>query len=136
VCWSVNASFHGKLERDVDEDEFMETNNRKIEWILLILVTLLLIGGYSEAATVHSCASSGERCVVKVEDGLVGDRVKILDEKARPIATGRIVKRRGTFAIITVNDSSQVIRKGYPVIINIDSRSSSLQWAASFTGQD
>ena len=114
----------------------MESKNRRIEWLLLALVTVLLIAGYSEAATVHSCVGSGDRCIVKVEDGVVGDKVKILDEKARPIASGRIVKRKGAFAVVSVNEATQVIRKGYPVIINIDSRSSSLQWAASFTGQD
>lgn len=108
----------------------------KAEWVLLFAVVALLLAGYSEAATVHSCAGSGERCVVKVEDGMVGDRVKVLDEKARPIASGRILKRKGAFAVVSISDATQTIRKGYPVIVNIDSRSSSLQWAASFTGQD
>lgn len=108
----------------------------KPEWILLISIMALLLAGYSEAATVHSCSGSGARCVVKVEEGMVGDHIKILDEKARPIATGRIVRRKGAFAVVSVNDATQTIRKGYPVIVNIDSRSSSLQWAASFTGQD
>jgi hypothetical protein len=96
----------------------------------------LMLAGTSEAATVYSCADSGERCVVRLEDGIVGDQVRILDEKARPIAAGRIVKKRGNFAVVKVTNASQVVRKGYPVIINIDSRSSSLQWAASFTNQD
>jgi len=106
------------------------------EWILLFAIVALLLAGYSEAATVHSCAGSNGRCVIKVEEGVVGDHVKILDDKARPIAQGRIVKRKGAYAVITVGDASQVIRKGYPVIVNMDSRSSSLQWAASFTSQD
>lgn len=96
----------------------------------------LMLAGNSEAATVYSCAGSGERCVVRLEDGIVGDQVRILDEKARPIAAGRIIKKRGNFAVVKVTNASQVVRKGYPVIINIDSRSSSLQWAASFTNQD
>lgn len=95
-----------------------------------------MLAGYCEAATVYSCAGDGERCVVRLEDGMVGDRVRILDEKARPIASGRIIKRRGNFAVVKVTKTSQVVRKGYPVIINIDSRSSSLQWAASFSNQE
>jgi hypothetical protein len=95
-----------------------------------------MLAGISEAATVYSCAGNGERCVVRLEDGMVGDQVRVLDEKARPIATGRIIKRRGNFAVITVSNARQTVRKGYPVIVNIDSRSSSLQWAASFTNQD
>ena len=100
------------------------------------MTTGLLLAGYCEAATVYSCAGNGERCVVRVEDGMVGDQVRILDEKARPIAAGRIVKRRGHFAVVSVTNATQTVRKGYPVIVNIDSRSSSLQWAASFSNQD
>jgi hypothetical protein len=109
----------------------------KTKEILLILSVLgLIFAGYSEAATVHSCSASNERCVVKLEEGMVGDRVKILDEKARPIATGRIVKRKGAYGIVSVQDSSQTIRRGYPVLVSIDGRSSSLQWAASFSNAE
>lgn len=96
----------------------------------------IMLAGVSEAATVYSCVSNGERCVVRLEDGIVGDHVRILDEKARPIASGRIVKRRGNYAVVSVTNASQTVRKGYPVIVNNDSRSSSLQWAASFTNQN
>jgi hypothetical protein len=108
----------------------------KPKWSMLGAVVALLLAGYSEAASVYSCTSSASRCVVKVEDGMVGDHIKILDDKARPIATGRILKRRGIYAVVSVVNASQTVRKGYPVIVNNDSRSSSLQWAASFTGQD
>lgn len=108
--------------------------NRQI--IVSSAFLLFMVAGNSEAATVYSCAGSGERCVVRLDDGIVGDKVRILDEKARPIAAGRIIKKRGTFAVVKITNASQVVRKGYPVIINIDSRSSSLQWAASFTNQD
>ena len=108
----------------------------KHEAMILMALTGLMLAGYSEAATVYSCASNGERCVVRLEDGMVGDQVRILDEKARPIAAGRIVKRRGNFAVVSVTNANQTVRKGYPVIVNIDSRSSSLQWAASFTNPD
>jgi hypothetical protein len=110
---------------------------RNLKKVILIgICSLLIAEGYARAAAIQTCSSAGDRCVVKVEDGAVGDRVKVLDDKARPIAAGRIVKRKGAYAVISVNDSSQTIRRGYPVIVNIDSRSSSLQWAASFTGQD
>ena len=103
------------------------------ERTLLIGISALMLAGFAEAATVHSCSGSGERCVVKVEEGMIGDRVRILDDKARPIAAGRIIQRRGSYAVVTVSDATQRIRRGYPVIVNIDSRSSSLQWAASFS---
>ena len=106
------------------------------EWVWGVILAGFMLAGICEAASVYSCSNNGERCIVRVEDGLVGDQVKILDEKARPIAGGRIIKRRGSFAVVTVANATQAVRKGYPVIVNIDSRSSSLQWAASFTNQD
>lgn len=108
----------------------------KREAMAIAAVLGFMLAGHLEAATVYSCANSGERCVVRLEDGMVGDQVRILDEKARPIAAGRIIKRRGNFAVVSVTNASQTVHKGYPVIVNIDSRSSSLQWAASFTNQD
>jgi hypothetical protein len=109
--------------------------NRLIKRDMVTLAALagLMLAGYSEAASIYSCAGNGERCVVRLENGTIGDQVRILDEKARPIAAGRIVKRRGNFAVISVIDASQTVRKGYPVIVNKDSRSSSLQWAAAFS---
>jgi hypothetical protein len=104
-------------------------------WALAIMLTGLMLAGYSEAASIYSCAGNGERCVVRLEGGTIGDQVRILDEKARPIAGGRIIKRKGNFAVISVIDASQTVRKGYPVIVNKDSRSSSLQWAAAFPTQ-
>lgn len=108
----------------------------KFMTFVFALWSVFMLAGTVQAATVYSCAGNGERCVVKLEDGMVGDHVRILDEKARPIAAGRIVKKRGNFAVISVTNATQTVRKGYPVIVNIDSRSSSLQWAASFTNQD
>ena len=122
----------------VPEEFIMKSLRNLFKFKSYILAVLMgvFFAGHSHAATVHSCTGTGERCIVKVEDGMVGDRVKILDDKARPIASGRIVKRRGAFAVVSIKDPMQTIRKGYPVIVNIDSRSSSLQWAASFTSQD
>ena len=104
---------------------------------------LALIGGGSfglaasaEAATVYNCSANGSKCVVKVEEGIIGDRVKVLDEKARVIASGRIIKRRGSYAVVSVSNTSQTIRKGYPVIVDVENRDSNLQWAASFSNKD
>lgn len=107
---------------------------RFLSWLGLILTWLLAVE--ASAASVYNCSSTGQRCVVKVEEGIIGDHVKVLDEKARVVAYGRIVKRRGSYAVIAVSDSSQSIRKGYPVIVDLDSRDGNLQWAASFSNKD
>lgn len=107
------------------------------EWSIAFAVVALLLAGYSEAASVYSGTKTASQWIVKVEDGMVGDRIKILDDKARPIASGHILKRTGpSYFLVKVVKASQTIRVGYPVIVNNDSRSSSLQWAASFSGQD
>jgi hypothetical protein len=102
----------------------------------------LVVGGnfglasLAEAASVYNCSANGSKCVVKVEEGIIGDHVKVLDEKARVIASGRIIKRRGSYAVVSVSNTSQTIRKGYPVIVDVESRDSNLQWAASFSNKD
>lgn len=95
-----------------------------------------MLAGVSEAASVYNCSASGQKCVVKVEEGIIGDRVKVMDEKARVIAVGRIVKRRGAYAVVNVANASQTIRKGYPVIVDVENRDSNMQWAASFSNKD
>ena len=102
--------------------------------VLGLLMTFML-AGVAQAASVYNCSGSGQSCVVKIEDGIVGDHVKVLDEKARVIAVGRILKRRGAYALVTISRTTQTIRKGYPVIVDLENRDSGLQWAASFSGQ-
>ena len=92
----------------------------------------LLLAGAAEAASVYNCSASGEKCVVKVEEGIIGDRVKIMDEKARVIAVGRITKRRGAYAVVAISRATETIRKGDPAIVDVEGRDASLQYAASF----
>jgi hypothetical protein len=117
--------------------QMLATNFRKCSrllgsFLVVILVNLLWIP-VADAASVYNCSRSGRKCVAKVEDGIVGDRVKVLDEKARVVASGRIVKRKGTYAIISIVAKTKHIRKGYPVIVQVENRGSNFQWAASFS---
>lgn len=102
----------------------------------LALVATFGLATWAQAASVYNCSSNGTKCVVKIEEGIVGDHVKVLDEKARVIANGRIIKRRGSYAVVSIPTTSETIRKGYPVIVDVDSRDSGLQWAASFSNKD
>lgn len=94
------------------------------------------LAGIAEAASVYKCSASGNRCVVKLEEGIIGDQVKVMDEKARTVAEGRIVSRKGSYGVISVVNNTKEIRRGYPVVVNLDSRSSNLQWAASFSDKE
>ena len=104
--------------------------------VVALLLSNFMLAAVSEAASVYNCSAGGQKCVVKVEEGIIGDRVKVMDEKARVIAVGRIVKRRGAYAVVNVSNSSQTIRKGYPVIVDVENRDSNMQWAASFSNKD
>ncbi len=107
---------------------------------LLVAIVLIglgtLVAGKSEAATVYSCSETTKRCVIRLEEGIVGDRVQVLDEKAQRVARGFILRRKGSYAIISLSEVSKTIRKGYPVIVNLENRNSNLQWAASFSDKD
>ena len=115
----------------------MNSKIRKIWFaITAIMLSNFVLATVSEAASVYNCSAGGEKCVVKVEEGIIGDRVKVMDEKARVIAVGRIIKRRGAYAVVNVSNSSQMIRKGYPVIVDVENRESNMQWAASFSNKE
>ena len=105
--------------------------------VLLLGATIglsyFMLASPAQAASVYNCSVSGGICVVKVEEGIIGDRVKVMDEKARVIAYGRITKRRGYYAQVAITNAFKTIRKGYPVIVDLDNRDSNMQWAASFS---
>ncbi|MEN9834615.1 MAG: hypothetical protein RL011_808 [Pseudomonadota bacterium] len=96
-------------------------------------LSYFVLASPAQAASVYNCSVSGGICVVKVEEGIIGDRVKVMDEKARVIAYGRITKRRGYYAQVAITNAFKTIRKGYPVIIDLENRDSNMQWAASFS---
>ena len=101
-----------------------------------VALASLLLAESAQAASVFNCASTGKKCTIKMEAGLVGDSVKVLDEKAHIVGYGYIVKRKGSFGVISLTQVTKEIHKGYPVIVNIENRSSNLQWAASFSEQE
>jgi len=106
---------------------------RVATWMLpTILLTLgLLLAGESKAASVYTCSQSGQQCVVRLNDGMVGDKVRVMDENARVVAEGRIVRRRGVYGIIRLHTTNKTIRKGYPVLVNVENSNSGVQWTAS-----
>lgn len=103
---------------------------------LVLLVWSFTLAQTAEAASVYNCSKSGKKCVAKVEEGIIGDSIRVLDEKASVVANGRIIKRRGAYALISISNKSKSIRRGYPVIVEIQRRNANLEWAASFSNQD
>lgn len=76
----------------------------------------------SFAASIQKCSAKTKSCDIKIEEGLVGDTVSVLNDRAQPIATGWIMKRSGTDAVIKFKKVFRDVKRGYPVIVNIDSR--------------
>jgi hypothetical protein len=140
LLWSSNLCCFSPLIMLLRLKMLMLSGNRNLKWrlagLFAVFASLFVLAPAAQSATVYKCAAEGDRCVVKIEDGIIGDHVKILDEKAREIAQGRIISRKGAYAVVSVANASKTIRKGYPVIVNIENRKSAFQWAASFSDKD
>lgn len=100
------------------------------------MLSSFLLASQVNAASVYNCSSSGRKCVVKLEIGKVGDTVKVLDKKARPAAIGRIIKKKGSYGVVSFVEIFKKVRKGFPVLVDVDSENSNLEWAASFSYDD
>jgi len=109
---------------------------KKLRWLMfavaLFMLSSFFLAGRSEAASVYNCPDGARRCVIQLEAGIVGDRVKVLDEKARIVGEGLIVQRKGAYAVISLEFVYKTIRKGYPVLVDIYHRGADHQYAASF----
>ncbi len=114
-------------------------------WKLFLAIGFgMLLSTPSLAANVYMCKtykvkSTGHKvkqCVVTLEEGLVGQKVDVLDDKAHVIAHGRIVKRKGSYGVVRIAKSRDHIRKGYPVLVRFENDQNSFQWAASFSNHD
>ncbi len=96
---------------------------------------LSLFSLQSFAAKIIQCTQSQNKCVAKIEQGVVGDSVRILDEKGRSVGKGFISQIiRGNKAIITIETSQKTLRKNYPAIVEVENRDSQAMWTASFSG--
>ncbi len=94
--------------------------NRKIYLLTLGLASLMTSATF--AASVQKCSAKTKSCDIKLEEGLVGDTVSVLNERAQPVATGWIIKRSGSEAVIKFKQVFRDVKRGYPVIVNIDNR--------------
>ena len=114
--------------------------NSKVHFFLIIIglfLSGLVLSTSVEAATVLKCHQKKRHCTIRLNDGYVGTKVEVLDEKAHVVAYGWIIKRRGAYGVIAFKKILQPIRRGYPVIVKIDDdKDSNLQWAASFSDKD
>lgn len=81
---------------------------------------VLMVAGLTlpaEAASIHKCSAKTRRCVIKLEAGIVGDKIQVLNERAHFVADGWILKRKGDYAIIGFKRVLRTVKRGYPVIV-------------------
>jgi len=96
---------------------------------LLLLVSMFGLAESAKASGgVHKCSNKTLRCAVFINEGSNGDIVHILDERARFVAEGRIVKKvthkKRPVAIIKIlrpGSMQKMIQKAFPVVLETKS---------------
>jgi hypothetical protein len=100
----------------------------KLSGMILLLSMLFSSQAYS-ASVVHSCRAKLTRieqtqkirkitrCILKNADGSVGDLVEVKNEYNYTVATGKIIKRKNSYAVIVLREIFKEVKSGYPVIM-------------------
>ncbi len=105
---------------------------RKSSFLLPVCMTLFGVFLFSQEADassgVHKCSNKTLKCAVYVDGGDRGDVVHILDEHARFVAEGRILKKvvhkRRSLAIVKIlrpGSMQKMIQKAFPVVLEAKS---------------
>jgi len=104
----------------------------KIMRVGVLASSLLMLSSAVQAASIQQCNAGERRCIIRLSEGVVGDTVNVLNEKAQLAATGWITKRNGALAIISFKRVFKTVKRGYPVVVNIENRGKEVNWAAAF----
>ena len=105
-------------------------------WVIATIFGSFILAGVAQAATIISCASDGKTCDVRLQEGIIKDRVQVLDVNGHVIGEGELKERSENRGVIFLSSTTKVIKRGYPVIIKVGGRNSSLQWTAAFSSKD
>ena len=94
------------------------SRNFKVRALKVLIMGMLFsfssIG--SAKAVITKCKKA--KCVAKMNNGMLGETVKIMNDRAQLVAVGVITKRKGNIVLLKLTDRYSKIRKNYPVIIN------------------
>ena len=105
----------------------------------VILLNSLLLANLALSATVHHCNPSQKRCIINLSEGQKNDSVRVIDDGAHLIDTGKIIliKRvkngKGIYAVIELSKSKKErreIQRGYPVIVELEHKRSHMIWGS------
>ena len=97
--------------------------------LFFVVLGLLSFAGEAKASSgVHKCSNKTLRCAVYINGGTRGDIVHILDEKARFVAEGRIMKkvvrkqrRLAIIKILRPGSMQKMIQRAFPVVLETKS---------------
>lgn len=99
---------------------------KKIVSYSLFTLVLFLLSFDLQASNIEKCSTRTNQdgltrsfCIIKIDQGKVGDRVTVLNPYAINIAQGRIISRKlnSPYAVILLSNINEQIRKNYPVIV-------------------
>lgn len=98
--------------------------------ILAIISTFaaVLLAAPLSAASVYKCSPSGKKCIIKLESAGIGDHVRVVDERSKIVAKGRIVRIRHQWGVIFLTETNKNIRPGYPVLVESVRSTGQGQW--------
>lgn len=83
------------------------------------------------ANVVLSCSKDGRTCLARMPSGRIADHVVVKDANAHPIGYGRVVKRKGSFAVLHLTKLFKQVRKGFAVQIKYESKQDRIEWVNS-----
>lgn len=84
------------------------------------------------SATIYDCSKSQKRCIIRLAEGGVDDKVRILDASANLVANAKIIKRPvgSAYAVVQITGKpSKRVQKNFPVIVIVDTKDSTGSWA-------
>ena len=107
-------------------------------WVGSVLFGLALFSAKSEARVLSCTSHEPMTCKVIIRNGIVGDSVRIADEKGREIAKGKITQLSAGRAsvMITSKASPKPITRRDFAYVTMEARSSNVQWGAAFSKDD
>lgn len=82
-----------------------------------LLSLFILLPRATAQNSVERCSNKSNRCVVKMNEGYRGQKINVLDETARKIGSGIILKRRGEYVLIKITNFTKKIRKNFVVTL-------------------
>lgn len=107
-------------------------------WVGTVLFGLALFSEKSEARVLSCTSHEPATCSVIVRNGIVGDSIRIADEKGREVAKGKITQLssgKATVMITSKVGKKPITRKDW-AYVTMEGRSSNAQWGAAFSKDD